>query len=61
MRAPSPFGPTKVVVYVGDNILDFPALDQRAREDERQLEEFGNRFVILPNPMYGSWEKNARE
>jgi 5'-nucleotidase (lipoprotein e(P4) family) len=60
-RAPSPFGATRVVLYVGDNILDFPNLDQSAAGEETKLAEFGQRFVVLPNPMYGSWEKNARE
>ena len=27
---------------------------------EEQKELFGNKFIILPNPMYGSWEKPYR-
>lgn len=50
----------KVVLWVGDNILDFPALDQDARNDQSRLADFGSRMVIIPNPMYGSWTKNAR-
>ena len=50
-------GPLEVVVYVGDNILDFPALSQAIRQKgDAALSEFGRRFVILPNPMYGSWQ-----
>ncbi len=60
-RSPSPFPATKVVVYVGDNIQDFPDLGQDAKRDEAKLGEFGGRFVMLPNPMYGSWEKLARD
>jgi 5'-nucleotidase (lipoprotein e(P4) family) len=53
-------GPLKVVLWVGDNILDFPALDQEARNDQSRLIDFGSRMVIIPNPMYGSWTKNPR-
>lgn len=45
-----------VVAWVGDNILDFPALTQATRDDSTALGEFGKRFFIIPNPMYGSWE-----
>lgn len=58
--APSPHPATKIVVFVGDNILDFPKLDQSSRTKESELAEFGSRFVLIPNPMYGSWEKTAR-
>jgi len=46
-----------VVAWVGDNILDFPGLTQSARTDPAALAEFGKRFFILPNPMYGSWQQ----
>jgi 5'-nucleotidase (lipoprotein e(P4) family) len=51
--------PLQIVLYVGDNIRDFPGLDQdlRAKPDEA-FAEFGTRFFVLPNPMYGSWEGN---
>lgn len=46
-----------VVAFVGDNILDFPNLAQttRARGAEG-FAEFGVRFFLVPNPMYGSWQ-----
>jgi 5'-nucleotidase (lipoprotein e(P4) family) len=47
-----------VVEWVGDNILDFPALTQSARTEPNALAEFGHRYFILPNPMYGSWQQN---
>lgn len=53
-------GALKVVLWVGDNILDFPALDQAARNDHSRLADFGSRMVIVPNPMYGSWTGNPR-
>lgn len=48
--------PLDVVAWVGDNILDFPGMTQAARNDPRALAEFGTRYFILPNPMYGSWQ-----
>jgi len=48
----------KVVAWFGDNILDFPGMSQAARNDPRALAEFGRRWFILPNPMYGSWQQN---
>ena len=47
-----------VVAWVGDNIQDFPALTQQAvRDDPARLNDFGSRYFVLPNPMYGSWER----
>lgn len=47
----------EVVAFVGDNILDFPALSQQARsQGEPAFAGFGVRYFILPNPMYGSWQ-----
>jgi 5'-nucleotidase (lipoprotein e(P4) family) len=45
-----------VVEWLGDNIQDFPSLTQAARTDSSTLGQFGRRYFILPNPMYGSWE-----
>lgn len=45
-----------VVEWLGDNILDFPGLSQSARNDPAMLADFGKRYFILPNPMYGSWQ-----
>jgi 5'-nucleotidase (lipoprotein e(P4) family) len=53
--------PVDVVLFVGDNILDFPGLDQQARGSAERLAAFGVRFVVIPNPMYGSWEGNPRQ
>jgi 5'-nucleotidase (lipoprotein e(P4) family) len=46
-----------VVAWFGDNILDFPGMSQAVRNDPRTLAEFGVRYFILPNPMYGSWQQ----
>ncbi|MGZ8455811.1 MAG: 5'-nucleotidase, lipoprotein e(P4) family [Gemmatirosa sp.] len=52
--------PLTVLMWVGDNIQDFPRLTQagtRAAPDSA-FAEFGRRFIVVPNPMYGSWERN---
>jgi 5'-nucleotidase (lipoprotein e(P4) family) len=47
------------VMYVGDNIKDFPALSQDIRtESDASFADFGHQFLLIPNPMYGSWETN---
>jgi 5'-nucleotidase (lipoprotein e(P4) family) len=49
--------PLDVLLFVGDNILDFPGLSQASiKQDPALLEPFGSRFFALPNPMYGSWQ-----
>ena len=60
-RGTTPGGlpPLDVVAFVGDNILDFPGLSQALRkETDEAFAPFGARFFVLPNPMYGSWERN---
>lgn len=50
--------PLQVLMWVGDNILDFPAASQALRDSAQSaLDDFGRRFILLPNPMYGSWER----
>ncbi|MGE0548679.1 MAG: 5'-nucleotidase, lipoprotein e(P4) family [Kofleriaceae bacterium] len=52
--------PLDVLMFVGDNIQDFPALTQDIRrQDETAFSAFGETLFVIPNPMYGSWEKNA--
>ena len=51
--------PLEIVAFVGDNIHDFPALSQAIRKQpDEAFGDFGVRFFALPNPMYGSWERN---
>ncbi|MEP6764566.1 MAG: HAD family acid phosphatase [Gemmatimonadaceae bacterium] len=57
-------GPSKlpamdVVMWLGDNILDFPDQSQESRKAETsEIWKFGKSWFILPNPLYGSWDKN---
>lgn len=54
--------PLKVLMWVGDNIQDFPHLTQALRESPAaQYAPFGRTFFVLPNPMYGSWERNPQK
>ena len=47
-------------MFVGDNILDFPALSQDIRKQPASaFGKFGSEYFLLPNSMYGSWEKNT--
>jgi acid phosphatase len=48
-----------VVEWLGDNIQDFPHLTQSVRTDSTALTAFGRTYFLLPNPMYGSWERNT--
>jgi 5'-nucleotidase (lipoprotein e(P4) family) len=48
----------EIVAFVGDNILDFPWMTQQVRtKGEEGFADFGARFFVLPNPMYGSWQQ----
>jgi predicted secreted acid phosphatase len=60
-RGTTPAGlpPLEVVAFVGDNIQDFPGQSQALRQEaDEAFAPFGTRFFVLPNPMYGSWERN---
>lgn len=52
----------EIVLLIGDNLGDFDSLfldkktDGRNAAVEEHREEFGKRFIILPNPKYGDWE-----
>jgi 5'-nucleotidase (lipoprotein e(P4) family) len=56
-KSPASASPLDVVAFLGDNIQDFPKLTQSVKAgSEAAFGEFGVRFFVLPNPMYGSWE-----
>jgi 5'-nucleotidase (lipoprotein e(P4) family) len=49
--------PVDVLVYLGDNIIDFPDGSQAMRaKGEAAFPEVGLHWFVLPNPMYGSWQ-----
>lgn len=51
-----------IVLLMGDNLNDFESVfagkgvQDRFREVDKMKEQFGTRFIVLPNPMYGEWE-----
>ncbi|MES2884718.1 MAG: HAD family acid phosphatase [Pseudomonadota bacterium] len=52
-------GAVQVMLYLGDNINDFPDASQALlKGGDAGFSEFGRRYFLLPNPMYGSWEQN---
>lgn len=54
--------PVDVVLWIGDNIQDFPDLTQELRHQPAgAFDAFGVRYFVLPNPVYGSWERNPEE
>lgn len=53
--------PVRVLMYLGDNIHDFPGMEQEDRfGPASNFERFGTSFLVLPNPMYGSWTDNPK-
>lgn len=51
-----------IVMLMGDNMNDFSFLFEKKNPNERAkvadafAANFGNRFIVLPNPVYGDWE-----
>jgi 5'-nucleotidase (lipoprotein e(P4) family) len=49
--------PLEILAFVGDNILDFPGLRQASKTaGDTAFSEFGVRYFVVPNSMYGSWQ-----
>lgn len=52
----------RIILLVGDNLNDFAQVfEQKSISDrfaavDNLKNEFGSRFIVLPNPMYGDWE-----
>jgi 5'-nucleotidase (lipoprotein e(P4) family) len=56
----------EVALLIGDNLSDFSGIFDN-RQDGADLgnvmanrDMFGYEFIILPNPLYGGWEKSFR-
>ncbi|ENQ3078002.1 5'-nucleotidase, lipoprotein e(P4) family [Bacillus cereus] len=50
-----------IVLLFGDNLSDFIGFDGLSTQDRnKKVEElkaqFGEKFIVFPNPMYGDWE-----
>lgn len=52
-----------IVLFIGDNLSDFSYVFDKKSIEERFFladslkNEFGKRFIVLPNPMYGAWHE----
>lgn len=52
----------EIVLLIGDNLNDFSnvfekgTIEERFDQTDKFKDEFGHRFIVLPNPMYGEWE-----
>jgi len=53
----------RIVLLMGDNLNDFAEVFEKSKTTESRLaaaeqnkNQFGARFIVLPNPMYGAWE-----
>ena len=53
----------EIILLIGDNLNDF-AVDFEDRKENNGKDavatyraQFGKKFIVLPNPMYGAWEK----
>ena len=50
-----------IVVYMGDNAGDLPLGTKGKTRDERNAlidaakADFGTRYIVFPNPVYGAW------
>lgn len=55
----------EIILLLGDNLNDFSDVFEERGDDwglavvEKFRNEFGRRFIVFPNPMYGEWEKNV--
>jgi 5'-nucleotidase (lipoprotein e(P4) family) len=53
-----------IILLMGDNLNDFSFLFEKKNSDARNeiadsfAADFGNRFIVLPNPVYGDWESS---
>lgn len=51
-----------IALLIGDNLGDFheqwdkSSTEERAAMTDAEDDRFGQRYIVLPNPIYGSWE-----
>lgn len=54
---------TPIIAFVGSDIQDFPNLKQNISHDldgdSEYFDDFGEKYFLLPNPTYGSWQENT--
>jgi 5'-nucleotidase (lipoprotein e(P4) family) len=53
----------EIIMLIGDVMTDFSDIFEDKTTNERHIltdrsaREFGTRYIVLPNPMYGEWER----
>ena len=53
----------RIVLLIGDNLRDFDKVFETANQEDRnnavdrRQKEFGEKFIVLPNPIYGDWKR----
>lgn len=58
-KTPSQLPPQVIVAWLGDNIQDFPHLEQSElakNSNHAAYHLFGKTYFAFPNPLYGSWQ-----
>lgn len=54
-----------VVMYIGDNmsdlnhLFDYQGTQRRNAITDSLKNEFGDKYIVLPNPVYGDWETHG--
>jgi 5'-nucleotidase (lipoprotein e(P4) family) len=54
-----------IILLLGDNLGDFDGIFDRRTEDfgkphvQMHSQQFGNSFIVFPNPIYGSWVRGS--
>ena len=61
------FASYDIIMLIGDNLADFNSeldvnlnISERKKVTQKFKSEFGKKFIILPNVMYGNWEKTIK-
>ena len=56
-----------IVILIGDNLADFTdgfdeelSINERKALIEKYRNQFGKKFIVLPNVMYGEWENTLK-
>ncbi len=58
-----------IILFIGDNLADFnEKYDERNNSNnygfeavDNESEIFGQKYIIIPNPMYGNWDDAFRD
>ena len=51
-----------IILFIGDNLTDYSEIYENRDKNlaidivDKNKGDFGTKFIILPNPMYGEWE-----